>query len=85
MEMYININFLCSSIAMQNAKYEEGKNMKLCFIILTCITEDQYANSLMHDFHLVFKVQLFKMPRRHHIISQDKSQTLAATLLGKTE
>ena len=70
---------------MQDTKSEESNNnVKLCFIILTCITEDQYANSLMHDLHLLYKVQLFRMPMRHRQVTQEKSsQPLAATLLGK--
>ena len=31
-------------------------NVTLCFIILACVTEDQYASALMHDPNLVFKV-----------------------------
>lgn len=29
---------------------------RLCFIILTCIAEDQYANSIMHDVNMQYKV-----------------------------
>lgn len=28
----------------------------LCFITLTCIVEEQFANSIMHDQNLTFKV-----------------------------
>lgn len=28
----------------------------LCFITLTCIVEEQFANSIMHDQNLSFKV-----------------------------
>ncbi|XP_065220858.1 armadillo-like helical domain-containing protein 3 [Planococcus citri] len=75
--------FQYCSIVMQDTKSEESNNnVKLCFIILTCITEDQYANSLMHDLHLLYKVQLFRMPMRHRQVTQEKSsQPLAATLL----
>lgn len=71
------------SIAMQDIKSEEsGDNVKLCFIILTCITEDQYANSVMHDFQLMYRVQLFRMPMRHRQLIQEKQlQPVAATLL----
>lgn len=61
-------------------------NVKLCFLILSCIAEDQYANSLMHDANLAFRVQLHRVPM-HHRKLQDKvapTQPLAATLLGKT-
>lgn len=59
-------------------------NVKLCFLILSCIAEDQYANSLMHDANLAFRVQLHRVPMHHRKI-QDKAapaQPLAATLLG---
>jgi len=54
------------SIAMQDIKSEVGQNnVMLCFIILTCITEDQYAMALIHDPNLVFKVKLHRTPMRH--------------------
>lgn len=54
------------SIVMQKTKDEDNANTtKLGFIILTCITEDQYANSIMHDVNMVFKVHLHRMPMRH--------------------
>ncbi len=39
--------------------------VKLSFLILLCITEDQYAESLMHDPNLVFNVKLHRLPMRH--------------------
>ena len=70
---------------MQDTRSEESSNnVKLCFLILTCITEDQYANSVMHDFQLVYKVQLFRMPMRHRQPVQERqSQPVAASLLGR--
>ncbi|OXU25819.1 hypothetical protein TSAR_007528 [Trichomalopsis sarcophagae] len=58
-------------------------NVKLCFLILSCISEDQYANSLMHDANLAFRVQLHKMPMHHRKLNATTaiSQPLAATLL----
>jgi len=54
------------SIAMQDSKSEVAhSNVNLCFIILTCITEDQYATALMHDPNLVYKVKLHRAPMRH--------------------
>ncbi|XP_034943068.1 armadillo-like helical domain-containing protein 3 [Chelonus insularis] len=72
------------SIVMQAIKTEAIlHNVKLCFLILSCIAEDQYANSLMHDGSSAFRVQLHRVPM-HHRKLYDKtapSQPLAATLL----
>jgi len=54
------------SIAMQDTKSDvANNNVTLCFIILACVTEDQYATALMHDPNLVFKVKLHRSPMRH--------------------
>ena len=55
------------SIAMQdNTKSDVAhSNVTLCFIILTCITEDQYCEAIMHDPNLVFKVKLHRASMRH--------------------
>lgn len=77
--------FQYCSIVMQDNKNESSiANLKLCFLILTCISEDQYANSMMHDSNLTFKVMLHRAQMRHRKLSIDrvgKSQPLAATLL----
>ncbi|KAF8785102.1 Armadillo-like helical domain-containing [Argiope bruennichi] len=74
-----------SSIIMLNTKDESNVNTcKLCFIILTCITEDQYANSIIHDVNLVYKVQLHRMPMRHRKVCHDRNgsfQPLACPML----
>lgn len=56
---------------MQDNKNESSAtNMKLCFLILTCISEDQYANSMMHDSNLTYKVLLHRAPMRHRKLPQ---------------
>merc|ERR550519_536851 len=55
-----------NSIAMQDTRSDVAhNNVTLCFIILACVTEDQYATALMHDPNLVFKVKLHRTPMRH--------------------
>lgn len=44
------------SIVFGTLKSTNHHIAKLCAIILTCIVEDQYANTLMHDVNLTFKV-----------------------------
>ncbi|KAI9579757.1 armadillo-like helical domain-containing protein 3 isoform X2 [Glossina fuscipes] len=77
--------FQYCSIVMQDNKNESSvANLKLCFLILTCISEDQYANSMMHDSNLTFKVILHRAQMRHRKLNIDRvgrSQPLAATLL----
>ncbi|XP_055527570.1 armadillo-like helical domain-containing protein 3 [Wyeomyia smithii] len=79
--------FQYCSVAMMDHKNESSfYNLKLCFIILTCISEDQYANSMMHDSNLAFKVHLQRTHMRHRKLISDrilKPQPLAATLLVK--
>ena len=54
------------SIAMQDTKSDVAhNNVTLCFIILTCLTEDQYATAIMHDPNLVFKTKLHRSAMRH--------------------
>ena len=71
---------------MQDTKTEESlKNVKLCFIILMCISEDQYCNLLLHDANLVFTVPIHRLPMRHRKNFVEKSphaRSLACAVLG---
>lgn len=73
-----------SSIVMQDTKTEaNANNSMLCFVILSSITDDQFANSLMHDVNLQFKVDLYRSSTRRYMFIPDKSpKPLAAALLG---
>uniref|UniRef100_A0A2M3Z189 Armadillo-like helical domain-containing protein n=1 Tax=Anopheles braziliensis TaxID=58242 RepID=A0A2M3Z189_9DIPT len=77
--------FQYCSIVMQDHKSElSAINLKLCLLILTCIAEDQYANSMMHDTNLTFKVSLHRAHMRHRKLASEKMskpQPLATTLL----
>lgn len=75
--------FQYCSIVMQDTKTEaNANNSMLCFVILSSITDDQFANSLMHDVNLQFKVDLYRSPTRRYMFVPDKSpKPLAAALL----
>merc|ERR1719412_1309134 len=65
------------SIVMQDTKSESSMStVKLSFLILLCVTEDQYANALVHDPNLVFAVKLHRAPMRHRKISATETSTL---------
>ncbi|XP_075676447.1 armadillo-like helical domain-containing protein 3 isoform X1 [Dermatophagoides pteronyssinus] len=66
-----------SSIIMLGIK--DGANTKtarLCFIILTCITEDASANSIIHDNNMSFIVNLRRMPMRHRKVSMERNKNV---------
>lgn len=78
--LFVSLFEYCS-IVMKDYKPESIINCKLCFLILTCITEDSYANTLMHDENLNFKVTIHRAQMRHRKLPIDKSsKPLAATL-----
>lgn len=74
----------CSVVGQDIKDVSRYNNTRLCLIILTCIVEDQYANSLMHDVNMNFHVPLHRMPMRHRKGSVDKklpSRPLASAVL----
>ena len=52
----------CSEILQETKidQYNIYDVIKLFMIILVCISEDQYANSLIHDSNMVFSVFLYQ-------------------------
>eukprot|EP00118_Oscarella_pearsei_P010758 m.68031 g.68031 ORF g.68031 m.68031 type:complete len:697 (+) comp35483_c0_seq1:52-2142(+) len=71
-----------ASIALQS-RSKERRHARLCLIILTCIVEDQYANSFVHDPNMTFKVTLQRAKMRHRTVqtTQTLNQSLASTVL----
>ncbi|PAA70060.1 hypothetical protein BOX15_Mlig017614g1, partial [Macrostomum lignano] len=55
----------CSIIMQDTREQSMFNSCKLCFFILTAISEDEYANSLMHDLNMNFRVNLHRLQTRH--------------------
>nr|SVE74990.1 EOG090X027A [Daphnia dolichocephala] len=71
------------SIIMQDTRSEAAyHSTKLCFLILTCVSEDEYANSLMHDPGLTFRVPLHRLPMRHRKSLTDKTPPFRPLVCG---
>jgi hypothetical protein len=74
-----------SSIVLQNTKIERCSiHARLSLVILTCITEDQFANSFLHDTNISFPVTLYRAPFLHRKVKGDKNKKsvpLACSLL----
>lgn len=77
-----------TSVVMQDTKLKRNiSSTKLCFIILTCIAEDQFANSFIHDENMSFQVCIHKMPMRHRkvkVVMDKPGAPLACWLLDLT-
>ncbi|KAG7298693.1 hypothetical protein JYU34_017100 [Plutella xylostella] len=73
----------CSIVMADTRSEAAAQACTLCFITLTCIAEEQFANAIMHDQNLTFKVQLYRLPMRHRKIVPEEppSQPLASTLI----
>uniref|UniRef100_H2ZR09 Armadillo-like helical domain-containing protein n=1 Tax=Ciona savignyi TaxID=51511 RepID=H2ZR09_CIOSA len=89
----ITSNVLCTfleytSIIMQDTKVKQNiSSAKLCFIILSCITEDQLANSFLHDTNMIFHVYIHRMPMRHRKVraaDDGRSRPLACWIFELT-
>lgn len=81
--LFVSLFEYCSIVMKDYTRMESIVNTKLCFIILTCISEDSYANSLMHDENLNFKVQIHRAQMRLRRLTKEKdSKPLASTLFN---
>lgn len=51
----------CSIVMLNSKDQSSSQTIRLCFIILTCISEDQCANAIMHDNNIAFRVHLHRL------------------------
>ncbi|XP_015791968.1 UPF0668 protein C10orf76 homolog [Tetranychus urticae] len=61
----------CSIVMLQTKDEENFDTSRLCLLILTCISEDQCANAIMHDLNIVYKVNLHRLPMRHRKVADE--------------
>lgn len=60
----------CSLTMRQTSVETAATTVRLCFTVLTCVVEDHYCNSLLHDANLVFTVPIHRVTMRHRRLSQ---------------
>lgn len=80
--LFVSLFEYCSIVMKDYTRMESIVNTKLCFIILVCISEDSYANNLMHDENLNFKVQIHRAQMRLRRLPKEKDSPLASTLFN---
>lgn len=74
----------CSIISQDIKDMARYSSTKLCLVIFTCIAEDQFANSLMHDSNMTFRVTLHRIPMRHRrptSVKKPPSRPLVCSLI----
>ncbi|XP_053207868.1 armadillo-like helical domain-containing protein 3 [Panonychus citri] len=65
----------CSIVMLQTKDEENFDTSRLCFVILTCISEDQCANAIMHDLNIVHAVNLHRLPMRHRKVVDEGNKS----------
>ena len=58
--MYNRQSHIYSKIVWSNLLSDNTRASELCFDILLCVTEDQYAHAFMHDDNQVFPVFIYR-------------------------
>lgn len=77
----------CSSALQETKMQNTYDSTKLFMLILVCISEDQYANSLLHDSNILYSVFLYQAKLRHRKLNIEKvlpSRQLACSILDLT-
>lgn len=74
---FASINILSLREHFQKSESLQKKltiTLRLCFIILTTIVEDQFSNSIMHDSTSKFKVQIHRSKMRHRHLADTNAK-----------